>query len=62
MKIEKYFNNDLKGKKFVIWGLVFKFEIDDIREVFFIDVMNFLLDKGVLFLVFDLEVMLNIKK
>lgn len=31
-KVKKHFNNDLKGKVFVIWGTAFKANTDDIRE------------------------------
>ncbi len=61
-KIEKFFNNNLKGKNIAIWGLAFKPETDDIREAPSIDVMNALLEKGVHLTVFDPEAMPNIKK
>jgi UDPglucose 6-dehydrogenase len=31
-KLQKHFNNDIKGHKITIWGLSFKPETDDIRE------------------------------
>ena len=61
-KIEKYFNNDLKGKQIAIWGLAFKPETDDVREAPAIDMMHGLLSKGAKLTVFDPEAMPNIKK
>lgn len=61
-KIEKYFNNNLKGKTIAIWGLAFKPETDDIREAPSIDMMHALLDKGAKLQVFDPEAMPNIEK
>ncbi|SRX72512.1 UDP-glucose dehydrogenase family protein [Aequorivita antarctica] len=61
-KIEKYFNNNLKGKTIAIWGLAFKPETDDIREAPSIDMMEALLDKGAKLQVFDPEAMPNIEK
>jgi UDPglucose 6-dehydrogenase len=31
-RIKKHYSNDLKGKKFALWGLAFKPDTDDIRE------------------------------
>ena len=31
-KIKKYFDGNLKGKHFALWGLAFKPNTDDIRE------------------------------
>jgi UDPglucose 6-dehydrogenase len=36
-KLKKHFNNDLKGKVFVLWGTAFKANTDDIRETPAID-------------------------
>src|SRR5690606_13577441 len=56
-KIEKYFNNDLKGKTIAIWGLAFKPETDDISEAPSIDMMEAVLDTGAKLQVFDPEAM-----
>jgi len=61
-KIEKYFNNDLKGKTIAVWGLAFKPETDDIREAPSIDMMEAMLDRGANLQVFDPEAMPNIQK
>ena len=61
-KIEKFFNNDLKGKTIAVWGLAFKPETDDIREAPSIDMMNGLLKLNAKLQVFDPEAMPNIKK
>ncbi|MDL2256541.1 UDP-glucose 6-dehydrogenase, partial [Parabacteroides sp. OttesenSCG-928-K15] len=31
-KLQKYYSNDLAGKRIAVWGLAFKPETDDIRE------------------------------
>ena len=31
-KIKRHFNNDLKGKRFALWGLAFKPNTDDVRD------------------------------
>lgn len=61
-KIESYYNNDLNGKTFAIWGLAFKPETDDIREAPSIYMMEKLLAGGAKLNVFDPEAMPNIKR
>lgn len=60
-KIKVYFGEDLSGKIIVLWGLVFKFNIDDIWEVFLIYIIQVLFDVGVIIWVYDFEVMFNVK-
>ncbi|KZS41436.1 UDP-glucose 6-dehydrogenase [Aquimarina aggregata] len=60
-KINKYFQGDLKGKTFAIWGLAFKPETDDIREAPSIEIINNLLDEGSKINAFDPEAMTNVK-
>lgn len=61
-RIEQYFNGDIKGKTFGIWGLAFKPETDDIREAPALYMIEQLLSKGAQVRVFDPEAMDNVKK
>ncbi len=45
-KIKNHFNDNLKGKKFAVWGLAFKPNTDDVREAPSITLINMLLDNG----------------
>jgi UDPglucose 6-dehydrogenase len=60
-KIRKYFKNDLKGKKFAMWGLAFKPNTDDIREAPALEMINALLAAGAKVSAFDPEAMGNVK-
>jgi UDPglucose 6-dehydrogenase len=61
-KIEAYFNNALKGKRFAIWGLAFKPNTDDIREAPALYMIDALLAQGATVIVFDPEAMPNVKR
>jgi UDPglucose 6-dehydrogenase len=60
-KVKKYFNGDLKGKKFALWGLAFKPETDDIREAPALYIIDDLLAAGATVAAFDPEGMKNVK-
>lgn len=61
-KINAYFNNDLKGKHFALWGLAFKPNTDDIREAPALYMIDELVKAGATVSVFDPEAMNNVKK
>ncbi|MGZ3940988.1 MAG: UDP-glucose dehydrogenase family protein [Bacteroidia bacterium] len=61
-KVKSYFNNDLKGKHFAVWGLAFKPDTDDIREAPALYVIEELLKAGATVTAHDPEAMTNVKK
>lgn len=61
-KIKHYFNNQLKGKHFAIWGLAFKPNTDDIREAPALYIIKALLAEGATVTAFDPEAMHNVKQ
>lgn len=60
--IKNYFNDDLKGKRFALWGLAFKPNTDDIREAPALYLIEALVNAGATVCAFDPEAMKNVKK
>lgn len=60
-KIKAYFNGDLTGKKFALWGLAFKPNTDDIREAPALYIIRELLEAGASVAAFDPEAMNNVR-
>jgi UDPglucose 6-dehydrogenase len=60
-RIKKYFENNIKGKSFAIWGLAFKPDTDDIREAPSLYIIAKLLEAGAKITAYDPEAMLNVK-
>ena len=60
-KIKSFFNDDLSGKHFALWGLAFKPNTDDIREAPAFYVIDALLAAGATVSAFDPEAMSNSK-
>lgn len=52
-KIENYYNNNVKGKTFSVWGLAFKPNTNDMREAPAITIINALLEKGAIIKAYD---------
>ncbi|MBS4043100.1 MAG: UDP-glucose/GDP-mannose dehydrogenase family protein [Chitinophagaceae bacterium] len=61
-KIKSYFNDNLKGKHFALWGLAFKPNTDDIREAPSLYMIDALLEAGATVSAYDPEAMKNIKQ
>ena len=61
-KIQKYFNGNLKGKHFALWGLSFKPNTDDIREAPALYMIDALTEAGATVSAFDPEAMNNVKQ
>lgn len=60
-KIKAYFKNDLKGKRFALWGLAFKPNTDDIREAPALYIIDALIEAGASVCAYDPEAMNNVK-
>jgi len=60
--IKNYFNNNLKGKRFALWGLAFKPNTDDIREAPALYIIDALVAEGATVCAFDPEAMKNVKE
>ncbi|TVL76065.1 UDP-glucose 6-dehydrogenase [Brachyspira hyodysenteriae] len=60
-KILKYYNNDIKGKTFGLWGLAFKPRTNDMREAPAITIINMLLDAGAKIRAYDPKAFDNAK-
>lgn len=61
-RIKKYFDNDLAGKRFALWGLSFKPNTDDIREAPSLYLVDALIKEGASVIAFDPEAMGNVKR
>ena len=61
-KIKDYFEGDLQGRHFALWGLAFKPNTDDIREAPALYIIDELLDSGATITAFDPEAMRNVKR
>jgi UDPglucose 6-dehydrogenase len=60
-KIKAYYNNNLQGKHFALWGLAFKPNTDDIREAPALSIIAALTNAGATITAYDPEAMPNVK-
>ena len=61
-KIKNYFEGNLTGKHFALWGLAFKPNTDDIREAPALSIIDALINEGASVSVYDPEAMANVKE
>ena len=61
-KVQKYFNGNISGKKFALWGLAFKPNTDDIREAPALYIIDALAKAGASVTAYDPEAMNNVKQ
>lgn len=60
-RIKTYYNNNLQGKHFALWGLAFKPNTDDIREAPSLSIIDALTRAGATVTAYDPEAMPNVK-
>jgi len=60
-KIKRYFKNNLKGKRFALWGLAFKPNTDDIREAPALYIIDELVKEGATVCAYDPEAVNNVR-
>lgn len=60
-KIKKYFKDNLKGKRFALWGLAFKPNTDDIREAPALYIIDALVNEGASISAYDPEAVNNVR-
>jgi UDPglucose 6-dehydrogenase len=60
-KIKAYYENNLQGKHFALWGLAFKPNTDDVREAPALNIIDALISEGATIAAYDPEAMPNVK-